>query len=194
MLRLFGALNLLNSTVRTAGSFQDKLEYVQTNRLAPFIARYGSAAGIAERAALIRELASQLSGNSKSHPTREESDRKALYVMLKENKLQHSSAVTNESIFAFYGLHEKKKRKQRLADAVWTDLSSLPHVDLSAQVVLRITSISSEHKLEWVRAIKRNRLQKDSLDTVRACILSIQRQYDRKNAKALSKGMKLALK
>jgi hypothetical protein len=103
--------------------------------------------------------------------------------MLKDNKLHptsSSTSTTNDSLFDFFGLQDKKKRKQKLADAVWTDLSSTAHVDLSAQVVLRITCMSNEYKLEWVRAIKRNRLQKDCLDTVRACILSIQRQHDRK--------------
>jgi hypothetical protein len=147
--------------------------------------RYKSSSGATEKVALLREFDTQINGAvvAKTHAKSDATERSSLYMMLKDNKLHPSSSTstTNDSLFDFFGLQDKKKRKQKLVDAVWTDLSSPAHVDLSAQVTLRITCISNEYKLEWVRAIKRNRLQKDCLDTVRACILSIQRQHDRRN-------------
>lgn len=200
LLRLYDSLNI--SGGRSDASFQERFDAVERVTVAPLSQRYNAATTAAEKANVLRDFESRMSGAVvKTGIANEVAERKSLYLMLKENKSGGGNTfpppsptypgsgaggqvMSNDALFEFFGLKEKKKRKQRLVDAVWMELSSAPHLDLSAQVVMKITSLTSEYKLEWVKSIKRQRMQRDCLETVRACILSIQRQHDRQAAAA----------
>jgi len=115
---------------------------------------------------------------------KEKNERQTLYVSL---KAQDKNASIKEALFVSFGITDTKKRKQKLLETIWTANCSDNHAFQSAQVVLKIISLTEQQLMDWARAKQKEKMAKDCVASVQACLISIQRlKRDRPYARVRS--------
>jgi hypothetical protein len=133
------------------------------------------------------------SANIQSLAQREEIDRHHIYEIMSQLEDHQQGGASFSSLYQLLHIDDRKKRKRKLSHYIWI-LCNEKHANISAEIILSIVQGNEGKEVtnqDWLQTKIHERSRKHCIETVHACLLSLQKT--KSNNRAVSSSSSLSL-